>query len=356
MSISRTNSASLDVLRACAALAVFLQHWHWTGLDGGALSLFTPKVGRTAVVVFFVLSGLVISATASRTPSFGDYAVRRAARIYSVAIPALLLTLGLDLLSLHLGLPDPPNSFELNKIHLYFPFHLMFAGELWSLGVYAFSDGPYWSINYEVWYYIAFGSAIFLRGWQRVAAVAAVVLLMGPKLWLLFPIWLGGVAVHWLLQRPALSRWLAGSIAAASAVALVLFLATGLDELAAVAGRNLVARVWQAKLRYSQDFLADYIAGALAMGFVFGLCSAKLQLPRWVTGPGQRLAAVSFSLYLVHIPLFYFFGALLPTHGLLAGIIVLIVSVLFGLIFEPQRERLRRMFNALGTPVRLPAT
>ena len=52
---------------------------------------------------------------------------------------------------------------------------LAFTNELWFVSIQAFSNGPYWSLNYEVWYYIGFACVTFA----------------GPRLrWLLCGAWL----------------------------------------------------------------------------------------------------------------------------------------------------------------------
>ena len=61
------------------------------------------NLGNDAVMVFFVLSGFVIAYVADkkeRTPR--DYFVSRFARLYSVVVPALLLTAIADFLGSHI--------------------------------------------------------------------------------------------------------------------------------------------------------------------------------------------------------------------------------------------------------------
>ncbi len=74
-------------------------------------ALFDTGMGHSAVVIFFVLSGYVISATLRPGGTALDYGIKRAARIYSVAIPAVLLTWGLDLLARRLGLPGTSTDY-----------------------------------------------------------------------------------------------------------------------------------------------------------------------------------------------------------------------------------------------------
>jgi hypothetical protein len=69
----------LDLIRFISALEVFLYH---IGL---------ARFGHEAVIVFFVLSGYVISYTAKNNDrTIGRYAISRFTRVYSVALPALV--------------------------------------------------------------------------------------------------------------------------------------------------------------------------------------------------------------------------------------------------------------------------
>ena len=91
-------SLYLDALRFAAAIAVFLSHYGAGRISGGLFWRFTDY-GHTAVLVFFVLSGFVIaSVTATRERSLEDYALSRLARLYSVMLPAFIITALLDYL------------------------------------------------------------------------------------------------------------------------------------------------------------------------------------------------------------------------------------------------------------------
>ena len=83
-------SVWLDLARLAAALVVVLHHVWPVLVPHHRL----PWPGHHAVVVFFVLSGFVIAfVTDRRETTLRIYAQRRAARILSVAIPALMLGL-----------------------------------------------------------------------------------------------------------------------------------------------------------------------------------------------------------------------------------------------------------------------
>jgi peptidoglycan/LPS O-acetylase OafA/YrhL len=95
------TSRYLDQVRFSAALIVFREHLReHTRNSFGAfwrshpfLYLHLGHYGKTAVMVFFVLSGYVnahVQATHGRTPL--DYPASRLARLCSLALPALILT------------------------------------------------------------------------------------------------------------------------------------------------------------------------------------------------------------------------------------------------------------------------
>lgn len=89
-------SLYLDLVRTMAAFIVVLSHLGYGHLIGGHLWFFTC-FGNEAVMVFFVLSGLVIGyVTDRRELTLSHYATARMARLYSVILPAMVLTLILD--------------------------------------------------------------------------------------------------------------------------------------------------------------------------------------------------------------------------------------------------------------------
>src|SRR3974390_1821449 len=99
--MNKGTSLYLDLVRFSAAAVVFIQHAKALSRDSflgfwvnhpNVYSLINV-LSQAAVTVFFVLSGYVIAhvlATRERTPL--DYAASRFGRLYSVVIPALIVT------------------------------------------------------------------------------------------------------------------------------------------------------------------------------------------------------------------------------------------------------------------------
>jgi peptidoglycan/LPS O-acetylase OafA/YrhL len=191
--MKRDLSAFLDLTRILAAFTVFLAHLSKPLFGGTALSAF-GELSHSAVIVFFVLSGFVISWAAERDGGAREYILNRASRIYSVALPALALTWVTDtfLILYYPGTLDV--LYQYAAVWKYLPLFLTFSTDFWFLSEDAFSNIPYWSLCYEVWYYVVFGALVFGRGFWRWGIAIAALLMMGPRLWLLWPVWLAGMA------------------------------------------------------------------------------------------------------------------------------------------------------------------
>src|SRR6476661_139369 len=155
-------SVYLEIIRITATLLVFVAHSSSFYQPLAALNE-EAKLGRDGVVIFFVLSGYVISWCASekeRSPLV--FAINRASRIYSVAIPAILLGAMSSLfIAYYTGSHEIDYPFQ--KPWLYLPIYLSFIGNFWSLNEVPPQNFPYWSLNYEVWYYVIFGVFFYVR-------------------------------------------------------------------------------------------------------------------------------------------------------------------------------------------------
>ena len=183
-------SLHLDLLRLLAAGAVFLGH---AGVFLFEASDHHPLFdhGREAVAVFFVLSGFVIAhVAAGREASPRDYALARLARLWSVVVPTLALTVVCD----RIGWAANPQWYA--TLDFWHPAswsalvtHLTFTNQLWLSHDVFGSDEPFWSLGFEAPYYLAFGLAIFTRGRLRLAALALWAVVVGPKILAYLPLW-----------------------------------------------------------------------------------------------------------------------------------------------------------------------
>ena len=147
-------SVYFEIVRFTAALVVLLSHAWPIFFPASPL----PWPGHDAVVVFFVLSGYVIShASETKDTTLWRYVLSRTSRILCVTIPALLLG---AVVAVYVGTPAADIAIPslLNAV---------FLGQSWTLNVGPPENAPYWSLCYEVWYYAIFGAAFYLTGSRR---------------------------------------------------------------------------------------------------------------------------------------------------------------------------------------------
>ena len=311
-------------------------------------------------MVFFVLSGFFISSSVmkdfqTRRWSWERYLANRGIRLYVVLVPALLLTLFWDQMGVWLPggsaiysgqaqpflVPDvAPRSGLLVLVG-----NALFLQNIWfpTLG----TNGPLWSLSNEFWYYLLF-PLLYLVGVRASTALSrcvslvliAIIAVAGWRVLPLFPVWLLGPAVarmpSWqVLYRPGIRRLaLAG---------------TGL----ALVGGFVLARM---ECLHS-TILADYVLGLLFAAFMYVILHEAAGTPdglyAFVAG---RLAGMSYTLYLVHLPVMVFLFALfglterwLPDSyhlSLAAGLctLVFLYAFLLSRLTEARTDWIRQVF------------
>lgn len=316
-------SVLLDLVRGTAALLVLLAHWKimffvdYPQISEPRFAFALPYVlgdaGHQAVIIFFVLSGYLISGVVFRALHRDEwrwslYLLQRFTRLWVVLLPALLLGACWDLIGLHWSrTPALYSGISLKSHHIAvsqtFTMTAL-AGNiafLQTVVVPVFgSNGALWSLANEFWYYILFPLVwLALRGklspfWRAVHLVLFCALAWWTRTSLLplFPVWLGGVALH-ALPKLRCGRLARSAVSAFYIPAVFLF----------------------AKARFGFSTLAnDYLFGFLTMSFVWVMLSARdLEARGWYVQPVRRFASFSFSLYALHMP------ALLLLTALVAG-------------------------------------
>lgn len=299
--LDRNLSVYLDLARFIAAMAVLIGHMEQFGLypkDG-----FFSGYGHSAVIYFFVLSGLVIANSTAKGHGWKSYVAARAARIYSVAIPALVLSfISKGIFSYSFGGFPEYLSQDVTWVNLLSP--VLFLNESWGLGAKVPWNGPYWSLCYEVWYYILFGFFVYYKGIVRIYVLGLVCLIAGPAIMLLIPIWLLGVFLSSVRNNCSLKRPVLFAIFLGSFFMGYFIIDSGLDGDIKDYLHNNVPGFW--RLDDSQRFVTDYI---LALCVAANIFSARFlmgnnpffsdRMTRYVS----LIAGMTFSLYIYHFPL-----------------------------------------------------
>jgi peptidoglycan/LPS O-acetylase OafA/YrhL len=343
-SISQRESIYLDLVRALAAFFVVLDH---------APTIFelpnVPRWGHEAVMVFFVLSGYVICNVAdSRETAPRVFLIARLARLWSVLVPAMVLTIVCDALGRNLGInpaayADVHNNAPVIRVTAI----LAFLSETW-VSIQPLSNGVVWSLCAEFWYYILFAAWTFVpAGKARRVAIVLAALLAGQKALLLLPIWLMGVVLQRSQRLQRLSVTTAAAIWSGSVMIITLILATHVYNPAIHFAESMTNQWIMTHLGQARVFWLDWLLGLAVAANLLGARVLVVHVPlERFAGPIRWCASISFAAYLFHLPLLYFCGAFLPRDaGVLAIGLTLIAIALLG----PWVEGTKRWWRwALG--------
>jgi len=341
--MNRPFSLYLDLVRFTAAVCVMLAHINMI------LGIYPipGSFGHNAVVVFFVLSGYVIAFvtdTKENTPR--DYWASRLSRIYSVALPAVLLTPLLDML----GEAVSPGVYA-NGVttHDYWPVRiaasLAFVNELWLVSIMPFSNSPYWSLCYEMAYYTLYAVYCFTAGYRRLVWLALLSLLIGPKILLMFPIWLLGVLIYRFRILAACGEGWAWALLVASLLGIAWYQYVDVARIFSELLRQWTGERLYTLLHFSKRFPGDYLlALIIAANFIafrrLGNRFAALLNP--LAKPIRYVASYTFSLYLFHLPVALCATALWqrpPSAELFLLVLASTLIVVFALGSQTERRR-----------------
>ncbi len=300
--MNKSFSAYLDLCRLFAALIVVFAHFVWFDISTGPWNKFVPQNGHDAVVLFFVLSGLVIYYTAERKKQrLTSFITDRAVRIYSVAIPIIIGAVVIDSIGIQFNEENYTGLYQYEKLYIYIPFHLMFGGELWSLSEQPFTVPPYWSLGYEVWYYALFAVLYFYSGIKRIIIFCLLFLLVGYKLWLLFPVWLAGVLLFRLIEKTEPNQFTAWLCFFSPIILYYIYrdfgISTGLTKLG--------VEIWpfELSLGSASNYLSDYVVCVLCCIHLYGARFLNFKWNVRLDSFIRTTASYTFTLYLAHAPI-----------------------------------------------------
>jgi peptidoglycan/LPS O-acetylase OafA/YrhL len=363
-------SVLLDLVRAVAAILVLVEHWRniffidFMQIKSHrplfALPYLLTSAGHQAVVIFFVLSGYLISGSVFRMLKrnqwhWPTYLLHRGLRLWIVLIPGLLLCALWDGIGIHsklapllyqgaTGNHTLPDAIA-NHTATIFLGNLAF---LQTVLVPTFgSDSALWSLSFEFWYYMLFPLGLFVvlpKIPVRVRILCAVLFsgiawFVGKDILLYFPVWLSGTL---LALIPAPKFRVKGRIVACLLYVPVFFLFTKLDALnGGVAAISLELR--------------DYMLTIATFLFLWALLSAVEPSSQ---SKGEHLiretSRFSYTLYVVHMPLCVLMTALIlgdqrwnpdPLHiffGLLCLAVLIAYAYGVASITEFKTDRVRR--------------
>jgi peptidoglycan/LPS O-acetylase OafA/YrhL len=332
------------MIRGVAALAVVAYHIRYKFFidyaDVGARTMFTSafyaltSFGHDAVMVFFVLSGYLITGTILRDVgrrqwAWPRYLLNRFSRLYVVLIPGLIATVFWDSLGIHLFPAHPAYTGATQPwMHDFFPVQpaltaAAFIGNVTflqrimgtpSLG----SNNPLWSLTYELAYYLVFPAALLAlsttRRWRdRIACgLASVVLafVFGRAVLLYFPIWLFGLGLHHAPRLNPITR--TPPLLRNAGAAFIVLLGVSFRHTAQFQS-----------LTGGSVSMGDYFVGAVfAVALFVFLHDVRPASEGLYALAASGTSHISYTLYVVHMPLLLFLRALLlPGRGWTPGLL-----------------------------------
>ena len=334
----------LDFVRGLAALMVICGHVRGIMfVNGNDLAhpgrltkalYFATSLGHQAVMIFFVLSGFLISGSVLKAYqeerwSWRWYLTNRLTRLYVVLIPALVLGAFLDRMGISCfgtrGIYGGRGGDFVVQVpvasHLTLKAFVGNALFLQKILVPTFgSNGPLWSLANEFWYYIVFAlllMTILGKGKTvRSAGLIGAMLIgigMGIQMSLYFLIWLMGVAINFM---PQIKRGMRALMTAALIAVLLALLAS----------------------KYLNQTGSDFALGLASTVLIYALLQTTApSVGKLFARMAHRLANMSYTLYVVHLPLIVFISAWILRSGrwnpdwfhLTLGLLVLMTGVLY---------------------------
>lgn len=342
-------SIYLDLLRLGAAIVVFLSHAHVFLLP--SIKIGPLGWGREAVAVFFVLSGFVISYVGQVSErEWRVYLVARLARIMPVALLAIAVILAADSIGMHANASyyDFINTGFFTPVSLEAALaYVTFTNQLWFAHAVFGSGEPYWSLGFEVQYYLFFGLFAFSPQRAKIPLLCLWAAVAGPKILMYMPLWLmGWLTMKCVIERPPLRRPISIAMIAAS---LLLFFS--LKFFADRAATNMY-ETWSLS-QEAINFVYFNLIGVAVVLHLIGAASLLYQAPAALfekTGSAIKwLAGGSFTLYLVHQPLTLMFASFLhpvEEHILMAAALLVACFILCFLLAEVA-ERRKKFFASL---------
>ena len=320
-------------------------YWFFSGYTDG----IGPQNGQDYVIVFFVLSGFVIAWSLDRRKNnhIYQYLFDRLTRLWSIVIPALILGFFLDRIGNNLH----PETYQMilseNHLNLKYLISCIFLHESWFFSIRPGSNGPFWSLSYEFFYYIIFGSIVLLPTIKtKIIGALTCILIAGPKILLLMPCWFLGCVSYYCCKKYIIGKTSSTFLFLLSAFYLANLLLNRWSEWSPKLHQGL----GNYPLFYSAKFLDDYI---LALAISCFLTSINFWFPineqpsSFFTKIVQKAAGCTFSLYAVHFPIMAFLAALSGAGFItflnyeIALVTIFLLSFLFAMFFEYPLKHFR---------------
>lgn len=309
----------IDALRGLMAAVVVIQHIYLSfptgsGAEWVNIIKYSPLrifiAGHAAVLVFFVMSGFVVALpfTGGRSLVFKDFIVKRLARLYPpFAVAVLLAALLFWLVGNRGGATASAWLHENWNVDLSLPLvllHLIGTGRADDISL----NSPIWSLIVEIRVALIFPVLLLLATrWRIGSLIGGGLLLLGSSF--LMPALGEGQQIY------VSSTTILGNLVVTARYLIYFIIGIVMAETLAIwrgrltelsgARRHVVVGLSVILLLApsTHSYLSDWVIGVGAVGIV---ATTVAYGDRWrllLSAPAQWLGRVSYSLYLIHMPL-----------------------------------------------------
>lgn len=325
--IDKIKSFYLDFIRLIASLYVFIYHIGTEEING--IEIFSNSSfkyiwnfqGLSAhyfVIVFFVLSGFLITMSVSKPGiTIKGFFIARLGRLYSVIIPSLIFSFAVYLGLIFMNVYTVEEIVNNKHLFLRFIINLTFLSQSFNFFSVPPINAPFWSISYEFMYYVIIAVVFLIKGWKKYVFIIIVSIIAGLKILLLLPCWLLGSILFYVVKE---KKFLSNSIS------ILIFILTSFLFIMIVRGDIIMPfqmipsstnNFFGIRLFHSNNYIADYFFGllfALNMYSFFGLSGLFLKFQKSfffksIDKNISILSNCSFTLYLFHMPLLFLFSS-----------------------------------------------
>ncbi len=348
--MNKIVSFYLDLLRILSAFYVFIFHVGSGEIDTKLIFSthhFSKILGLNYysahyfVIVFFVLSGYLITMSASRPNiSVKTFITARLGRLYSVLIPALFLSF-LVAKILIIGNYYPLDLIKNNTLLVQrFILNATFLSQSWSLNATPPLNNPFWSVQYEFMYYLIIASWLLVKNRLKYILILLIILISGLKVMLLFPCWLLGSFLYFIVSKKKTIN---------IGISVMLFFSTLILLFLILNGRLILPfekpigdhDFYGFLLFFSWNFKADLIFSFLVATNVFAIFSLSKKMEYFNTSSVfnklhakiQIISNCSYTLYLFHLPLLFLFSSIIPYDKTISfhqiGLVLLVLVTVY---------------------------
>jgi peptidoglycan/LPS O-acetylase OafA/YrhL len=267
-----------------------------------------------------VLSGYLITMSASRPNiSVKTFITARLGRLYSVLIPALFLSF-LVAKFLIIGNYYPLDLIKNNTLLVQrFILNATFLSQSWSLNATPPLNNPFWSVQYEFMYYLIIASWLLVKNRLKYILILLIILISGLKVMMLFPCWLLGSLLYYLISKKKTLNF---------GISVTLFFSTLILLALILSGKLLLPfekpigdhDFYGFLLFFSWNFKADLIFSFLVATNVFAIFGLSKKMEYFNSSVAfkklhskiQIISNCSYTLYLFHLPLLFLFSTIVP--------------------------------------------